>query len=95
MAKLYYKKTGKEVCFVPLYLAPRLRKAYFGKPIRFDSTAPIADERKRICKALMDAITDMAVSLPEHIVVPYPNIPKKDYRTNHSTEAIIREETSC
>lgn len=89
VAKLYYKKTGKEVCFVPMYLAPKLKKAYFGKPIRYDSTQPIAAERARICKELMESITSIAESLPEHIVVPYPNIPKKEYRTNLSTEAIL------
>ena len=89
VAKLYYKRTGKALNFVPMYLAPRLHKVYFCKPIRFDPTAPIAEERRRVCQALMDSITAQAVSLPEHIVVPYPNIPKKDYKTNHSTEAIL------
>ena len=37
----------------------------------------------------MDSITELAQELPEHIVVPYPNISKKDYRTNHATEAIL------
>ena len=89
VAKLYYKRTGKALNFVPMYLAPKLHKVYFCKPIQFDPTAPIADERRRICQALMDSITAQAESLPEHIVVPYPNIPKKDYKTNHSTEAIL------
>ena len=74
---------------MPMYLAPKLKKAYFGKPIRYDSTQPIAAERERICKELMEGITAIAESLPEHIVVPYPNIPKKEYRTNLSTEAIL------
>lgn len=89
VAKLYYKRTGNELNFVPMYLAPRLHKIYFGKPIRFNAQAPIAEERRRICQALMDSITEIAEGLPEHIVVPYPNIPKKDYKTNHSTEAIL------
>ena len=89
VAKLYYKRTGTELNFVPMYLAPKLRKIYFGKPIRFNAQAPIAEERHRICQALMDSITEIAEGLPEHIVVPYPNIPKKDYKTNHSTEAIL------
>lgn len=95
VAKLYYKKTGKEVCFVPMYLAPKLRKAFFGKPIRYNSQLPIAQERERICKELMDAITEIAVSLPEHVVVPYVNVPKRGYRTNLAKEAIIYEETGC
>lgn len=89
VAKLYYKRTGVELNFVPMYLAPKLHSFYFGKPIRFDHTAPIADERRRICQALMDEITAIAEGLPEHVVVPYPNIPKKNYTTNLSTEAIL------
>ena len=25
VAKLYYRKTGKQLCFVPLYIAPKLK----------------------------------------------------------------------
>ena len=39
-------------------------------------------ERSRICNYLMDEITSIACSLPRHTVVPYPNIPKKDYPCN-------------
>lgn len=82
VAKLYYKRTGKALAFVPLYITPNLRQMHIGKPIWFDPEAPITEERHRICAALMDAITDMAVALPRHTVVPYPNLPKKDYPTN-------------
>lgn len=82
IAKLYYKKTGKELAFVPVYIAPKLRKMYLGKPIRFNPANPMAEERSRICKCLMDEITEIARSLPEHTVVPYRNIPKKEYPSN-------------
>jgi len=82
IAKLYYKKTGKELAFVPLYIAPKLQKLYLGKPIRFCADSPIDAERSRICRYLMDEITRIAKSLPEHTVVPYRNIPKKDYPSN-------------
>lgn len=82
LARLYCKKSGKELCFVPMYLAPSLRKMYIGKPLRFDSGANIKAERVRICTYLMDEISEMAMSLPRHRVVPYPNIPKKDYPYN-------------
>ena len=82
VAKLYYKRTKKEVAFVPMYLAPSLKKMYFGKPIRFCPDNPMEEERKRICDYLMQQITEMAVSLPEHTVVPYNNIPKKAYPSN-------------
>lgn len=82
VAKLYYKRTGKALDFVPLYIAPALKTMYLGEPIRFCPENPMAEERQRICDYLMASITDIAVSLPEHTVVPYRNIPKKDYPTN-------------
>lgn len=82
MAKLHYKKTGKAVSFVPLYIAPRLKAMYFGKLIQFNPDVLIAEERRRICDYLMKEITQIAVSLPEHTVVPYRNIPKKFYPSN-------------
>lgn len=82
IARLYYKKTGKELSFVPMYMAPALHKIYLGKPIRFCANAPIAEERERISQTLMEEITKLAISLPKHKVVPYLNLPKKDYNTN-------------
>ena len=64
---------------------------YYGKPVVFDPEAPIAQERRRICGALMDGITAMAVALPEHTVVPYPNIPKKQYPKNLPLEVYSHE----
>ena len=82
VARLYYKKTGLCVPFVPLYIAPNLKKMYIGNPTAFDPNAPIEQERRRLCAYLMEQITAMAVSLPEHTVVPYRNIPKKYYPSN-------------
>lgn len=81
-ARLYYKKTRQCLPFVPLYLAPRRKTMYIGKPIYFDPEAPIEAERQRLNDALMAQITAMAVELPEHTVVPYRNIPKKYYPSN-------------
>lgn len=92
LARFYYKKTGKELCFVPMYLAPRLSRMVYGKPIRFRADAPIAEERRRICTALMDGITEIAISLPEHTVVPYPNISQKLYPKNIPLEVFTHEE---
>ena len=82
IAKLYYKKTGKELAFVPMYIAPKLKKLCLGKPVRFCAAEPIDAERSRICNCLMDEITATAEVLPEHTVVPYRNISKKDYPSN-------------
>ncbi|MBR0067828.1 MAG: hypothetical protein IJQ00_09545 [Kiritimatiellae bacterium] len=60
---------------------------YLGEPIWFDPDAPLEQERRRVCDALMDAVTGIAVSLPPHTVVPYPNVPKRDYPTNVPKEA--------
>ena len=91
IAKLYYKKTGKELAFVPVYIAPKLKKMYLGKPIRFNAGNPIEEERSRICKYLMEKITETARSLPEHTVVPYRNIPKKEYPSNISKEGVYEK----
>lgn len=78
-AKLYFKDTGKELSFVPMYVAPKLKTIVYGKPIKFDSTSPIEEQRKIICDYLKTEITHLAQSLPVHTVVPYANIKKKNY----------------
>lgn len=92
IAKLYYKKTGKELSFVPMYLAPKLKKLYLGKPISFRAAAPMEEERSRISHYLMKEITEMAVALPEHTVVPYHNIPRKYYPSNIPKENPLCED---
>lgn len=82
VAKMYYKKTGRRISFVPVYIAPYLKKAYFSKPVEFCETNPIEEERARICNYLMDEITNIACSLPKHTVVPYKNVSKKEYPQN-------------
>lgn len=82
VARQYYKKTGRELSFVPMYLAPKLKTMYLGKPVHFDPHRPIHEERERICVYLMEQITDMAVRLPRHKVVPYPNVAKGEYPFN-------------
>ncbi len=82
IARLYYKKTGQALQFVPMYIAPNLKTMYIGKPTQFCNAEPIEGERNRICNYLKEEITDMAVSLPTHRVVPYKNIPKKQYPHN-------------
>lgn len=82
VARLYYRRTGKEVCFVPMYITPKLKKICLGVPTRFNSSAPIDQERARICSYLMEQVTELACALPEHTVVPYRNIPKKLYPSN-------------
>ena len=87
IAKLHYKRTGKELSFLPLYIAPKLKRMYLGRPIRFCAENSIEQERSRICSYLMEEITRIACGLPEHTVIPYRNIPKKLYPSNIPKEA--------
>ena len=101
VARLYYKKTGTELVFIPIYVAPKLRKTYVGKGIAFDASSldnnnpenNMDTERNRICTYLMDEITDMAHALPEHTVIPYRNLPKKCYLTNKDIAEVPHEKT--
>ena len=83
IGKMYYKRTGKNLAFVPMYLAPKLKSAYLDEPIIYNGENSVKDERKRLCKYLEDTITERGRSLPRHIVVPHDNIPKKDYKYNN------------
>ena len=82
IARLHTRRTGNPLPFVPMYVAPNLKKVYFGTPITYCPDNPKEQERRRICDYLMAEITNMATALPAHTVVPYNNIPKKDYPTN-------------
>ena len=88
IASLYYKKTGVSLLFVPMYIAPNLKKMYIGKGIEYNAENSIADERTRISAYLSDEITKIARELPEHTVVPYRNIPKKHYLSNKAVTEV-------
>lgn len=90
IAKLYYKKTGIALTFVPMYIAPKLKKMYIGKGISYQCEKSIEEERKRISKYLSDEITEIACNLPKHTVVPYRNIPKRFYLTNKDIGEVPR-----
>lgn len=82
VAKLYYKRTGKCVAFVPMYLAPKRKAMYLGEPIRYDPEVPMELQRQQICQTLMRRITRIACALPEHKVIPYDNFSGKKYVSN-------------
>jgi hypothetical protein len=93
IAALYYKKAGECITFVPMYIAPTLKKGYIGNGILFQPDNDLASERSRISNYLSDEITSMARELPEHIVVPYRNINKKYYLTNKDITEVPNEKT--
>ena len=79
LGHMYRARTRRALTFVPMYVAPAFHKLVFGRPVAYDPEAPAAEERERVCAALADEITRVARSLPPHTVVPYPNMPKKNY----------------
>ena len=79
LGRMYHKQTGAALSFVPLYVAPELGVLTFGPPVRYDPAASAETERERVAAALMDRITAMALALPPHRVVPYPNVPRRDF----------------
>lgn len=96
VARLYYKRTGQELDFVPMYVAPGLHRLILGEPVRFHGGAPHDEERRRVCDELTARITAMACAQPEHTVVPYRNIPKKQYPKNTFGNEVEQDaQTSC
>lgn len=86
VGRMYFSRTRQPVSFVPMYAAPALGKVVFGAPVQADPKADLEADRQRVCRALMDAITHLADSLPLHRVVPYRNMSKRDYPCNHPDE---------
>ena len=79
VAKLYHKRHGEELPFVPMYIAPNLNKIVLGKAVYFNGEADPSEERSRIKEKLMSDISEIGRDLPRHRVIPYRNMPKKDY----------------
>ena len=77
VAKFYRKRTGNDVCFVPMYLAPTIKTISFGEPLRSDSAASVKAERDRVSSVMTERITALANELPLHDVITYRNMPKK------------------
>lgn len=92
-ARIYYRKTGRELDFVPMYIAPKLKKIYLGKPVRFHAAGSPEQEKRRICDELMEQITQIARELPRHRVIPYKNVARKNYPFNISKEVSENEKT--
>lgn len=79
VARFYYKKHKIALSFVPMYVAPKLRKVVFGKPICYNPEQNIDEQRTAICEYIQAEITRIAKELPRHKVVPYANVSKKLY----------------
>ena len=77
VARFYRKRTGKDVCFVPTYLAPTLKLISFGEPLRSDPDASVKAERERVSRVMTERITALANALPLHDVITYRKMKKK------------------
>ncbi|MCR4896436.1 MAG: hypothetical protein K5891_06630 [Lachnospiraceae bacterium] len=93
MARTYRKKTGKDLAFVPMYLAPSLKTVTYGEPVYYDMAVPGKEERRAVAVELMERITAMAAEQPKHIVIPYPNMSKKYYKESLPVEKVRNEKT--
>ena len=82
VARLYYKKYGKELSFVPMYICPDLKTVCFGTGVKYRADQPAESEKEQIKEYLMTEITHLATELDLHTVIPYENIPKKQYKKN-------------
>lgn len=91
VAKIYYRKTGKSLPFVPMYTSPDLKGMYFGEPVYFDPEAPLAEEKTRITSEMMERVTAICKSLPHHTIVTYPNLHKWEYPDNRGVSPELRE----
>ena len=92
VARMYYKKYQQPVLFYPMYVCPKFKKLYIGKPYVYQGDDSNWDEtRKEICAYLEDGITKIGRSLPEHKVVPYYNISKKNWLSNKDIDKVQTE----
>ncbi len=82
VARIYHAKSGKAVKFVPMYICPALHTMTLGEPIEYNPENHPKDERTRICDHIKSEMTEIAVSLPKHKVVPYMNLPAKEHKYN-------------
>lgn len=88
VARIYHKRTGKSLRFVPMYIAPKLDVCLFGDEIVFNPNEEIAIERHKICQHLTEEITRIGRKMPNHTVIPFDNISRKDYISNKDVNQV-------
>lgn len=86
LGRMVGRKEKKPLVFVPFYIAPDLRQVVFGEKVVFSQENPIIEERERVCTLLQERITSLALTLPDHRVVPYNNLPKNQYPFSFSAK---------
>lgn len=88
VARLYYKRTGVLLKFLPMYICPDLDKFYFGREIVYDPRSDAVEERRRITEHLAEEITRIGRSIPEHTVIPFDNISRKRYISSREIDKL-------
>lgn len=78
VARGFYKQTGRELAFYPMYTCRELKKIVIGEPVTYCFGEKIENERLRIISYLQNEITLIGESLPDHEIVPYVNGKKKN-----------------
>lgn len=88
VAKIYFRRTGEKIRFLPMYIAPTLDCCKIGEAIYYNPDSDIESERHRISEHLANEITRIGRSLPEHTVIPFDNISNSRYISNKAVDAL-------
>jgi 1-acyl-sn-glycerol-3-phosphate acyltransferase len=67
IARLYYEKTRKALCFLPVAVNQKAKAVGIGRPIRFDSGLPFPQEKRRLKRELEDSIYRMYYDLEQEL----------------------------
>ncbi|MFA6866440.1 MAG: 1-acyl-sn-glycerol-3-phosphate acyltransferase [Clostridia bacterium] len=69
VARLYYKNTGKELKFVPIYIYPKTM--IIGDALQYDHTKDFKEQRKELAHNLTVTVDELAKSVPNHKNLPF------------------------
>lgn len=73
IARFMRIKTKKEIVFVPMYISPDLKRIKVGKPVEYDFSRHINEQREELLEKLQDEVTRLAKTLPPHKPVYFMN----------------------
>lgn len=62
LEKYYYKKTGKHVNFVPLFVSRNMKKIVTAEPISFRDEEDFSSERKIVMEKIQDKLNELALA---------------------------------
>ncbi len=67
MARQYYQKTRKAICFLPVAVNQKVKGIRIGRPIRFDAGLPYPQEKRRLKRELEASIYAMYYDLEREL----------------------------